>query len=97
MCGMSLDGSPAEQLFSYAVATLLVFSADFAETTQANLFPCRAADLLELRAVFGTFDSAELGSFFGSSMNLFIGTGPSSSRVPPFASPRQRDRHGRGA
>ena len=62
---MSLDGSPAEQLFSYAVATLLVFSADFAETSQANLFPSRAADLLELRAVFGTFDSAELGSFFG--------------------------------
>lgn len=28
---MSLDGSPAEQLFSYAVATLLVFSADSAE------------------------------------------------------------------
>jgi uncharacterized protein YqgC (DUF456 family) len=81
---MSLDGSPAEQLFSYAVATMLFFSADFAEIC----FPAE-------RLICSNF--AELGSFFGVQLNLFIGTGPSSSRVPPFASPRQRDRHGRGA
>ena len=36
---MSLDGSPAEQLFSYAVATLLVFLRTLRKLLRPTCFP----------------------------------------------------------